>query len=32
MSYTDSVAHDPSVGVRRQHLPALTRREEGGAA
>ncbi|CAN5497480.1 hypothetical protein BH10PSE6_BH10PSE6_29040 [soil metagenome] len=32
MGYTDSVAHDPSVGVRRRHLPALPRREESGSA
>jgi len=28
MGHTDTVAHDPSVAVRRRHLPALTRREE----
>jgi len=28
MGGTGAVAHDPSVAVRRRHLPALARREE----
>ncbi|CAN5401668.1 hypothetical protein BH10PSE6_BH10PSE6_19400 [soil metagenome] len=29
MGYIIGAAHDPSVGGRRRHLPALKRREEG---